>query len=50
MVGGFPAVLSGAGGTGVEQVTLGGVALVLLTVLGSVAATIVWWERADQTG
>jgi hypothetical protein len=25
-------------------------ALVILTGLAGVAATLVWWERADQTG
>jgi len=45
-----PAILAGAGGAQVEPVTLGGVALVALVVVTSLVATIVWWERADQTG
>lgn len=45
-----PAILSGAGGAGVEPVTLGGVAMVVLAALAGLAATIAWWERADQTG
>jgi ABC-2 type transport system permease protein len=45
-----PALLAGAGGPAVEPVTLGGVALVVLTVIAGAGATIAWWERADQTG
>jgi ABC-2 type transport system permease protein len=45
-----PAILAGAGGAQVEPVTLGGVALVALVVVTCLVATIVWWERADQTG
>ena len=45
-----PAILAGAGGTQVEPVTVGGVAAVGLVVATGLLATIVWWERADQTG
>lgn len=45
-----PAVLAGAGGAEVEPVTLGGVAMVALAGLAGLVATVVWWERADQTG
>lgn len=45
-----PAILAGAGGAAVEPVTLGGFAIVMVVVLGGLAATIAWWERADQTG
>ena len=45
-----PAILAGAGGTQVEPVTFGGVALVGLMALAGLVATITWWERADQTG
>jgi len=45
-----PALLAGAGGPDVEPVSLGGVVLVILAVLAGMAATIAWWERADQTG
>ena len=34
----------------VEPVAPAAVAVVLLTVVGGLAATIAWWERADQTG
>jgi ABC-2 type transport system permease protein len=45
-----PAILSGAGGTQVEPVGLGGVLIVALVALAGLGATIAWWERADQTG
>ena len=45
-----PAILAGAGGTEVEPVSLAAVGLVVLVVVGGLAATIAWWERADQTG
>lgn len=45
-----PALLVGAGGQDVEPVTPAGVALVLLVAAAGWAATIAWWERADQTG
>jgi ABC-2 type transport system permease protein len=45
-----PAILAGAGGTQVEPVTFGAVALVGLMALAGLVATITWWERADQTG
>jgi ABC-2 type transport system permease protein len=45
-----PAILAGAGGTQVEPVTVGGVAVVALVVVAGLVATIRWWERADQTG
>jgi ABC-2 type transport system permease protein len=45
-----PAILAGAGGAEVEPVGLGGVALVVVTMLVGFAATVRWWERADQTG
>lgn len=45
-----PALLAGAGGSAVEPVTVGGVIVVLLAVLAGMVATIIWWERADQTG
>ncbi len=45
-----PAILAGAGGTQVEPVTVGGVAIVGLVVATGLLATIAWWERADQTG
>jgi ABC-2 type transport system permease protein len=45
-----PAILAGAGGAQVEPVTVGGVAAVGLVVATGLLATIVWWERADQTG
>jgi len=45
-----PAILAGAGGTQVEPVTVEAVGVVALVVLTGLAATITWWERADQTG
>jgi ABC-2 type transport system permease protein len=45
-----PAIVAGAGGAAVEQVGPGGVALVVLVAILSLAATVAWWERADQTG
>jgi ABC-2 type transport system permease protein len=45
-----PAILAGAGGPQVEGVTIGGVVLVVATMLLGLLATIAWWERADQTG
>ena len=44
-----PAILAGAGGAAVEPVGAGGIALVLVTAILGVAATVVWWDRADQT-
>jgi ABC-2 type transport system permease protein len=45
-----PAVIAGAGGAAVEPVGPGGITAVLLTSLLGLAATVVWWQRADQTG
>jgi ABC-2 type transport system permease protein len=45
-----PAILAGAGGAEVEPVTIGGVAIVVLVAVVGLAATVAWWERADQTG
>lgn len=45
-----PALLAGAGGTSVEAVTLAAILLALLVAAIGLGATIVWWERADQTG
>jgi ABC-2 type transport system permease protein len=45
-----PAILAGAGGTAVEPVGPGGIAMVVLAAILGLAATVAWWERADQTG
>jgi ABC-2 type transport system permease protein len=45
-----PAILAGAGGAQVEPVTAGAVVAVVMVALAGLAATISWWERADQTG
>lgn len=45
-----PAILAGAGGVAVEPVGPAGIAVVAVTALVGLTATVVWWERADQTG
>jgi len=45
-----PAILAGAGGAAVEPVSPGGVVLGLVVAVIGLAATIAWWERADQPG
>jgi ABC-2 type transport system permease protein len=45
-----PAILAGAGGAEVEPVGPAGMALVSITAGLGLAATVLWWERADQTG
>jgi ABC-2 type transport system permease protein len=45
-----PAILAGSGGAQVEPVTPAAVGIVLIVAAGGLAATIAWWERADQTG
>ena len=45
-----PAIVAGAGGAAVEPVGPGGVAMVVLAAILGLAATVDWWERADQTG
>ena len=45
-----PALLVGAGGAAVEPVTPAAVALVLIVAGAGLAATIAWWDHADQTG
>ncbi len=45
-----PALIAGAGGTSVEPVAPAGVLAVLAVATAGLAATIVWWDRADQTG
>jgi ABC-2 type transport system permease protein len=45
-----PAIVAGAGGAEVEPVGPGGVAMVVLAAILGLAATVAWWERADQTG
>ena len=45
-----PALIAGAGGTAVEPVTPAGVVIVVLVAAGGLAATVAWWDRADQTG
>jgi len=45
-----PAILAGAGGAQVEPVTAGAVVVVALVAFAGLAATVAWWERADQTG
>ena len=45
-----PAVLAGAGGAQVDPVSPAAVGAVLVVVVAGLAATIAWWERADQSG
>jgi ABC-2 type transport system permease protein len=45
-----PAILAGAGGVAVEAITAGAIVVLVLVALAGVIATIIWWERADQTG
>lgn len=45
-----PAILAGAGGAAVNPVSGEGVVGVAAVVLIGLAATVAWWERADQTG
>jgi ABC-2 type transport system permease protein len=45
-----PALIAGAGGQDVGSVGAVGVAAVAVTVVVGFAATIAWWQRADQTG
>lgn len=45
-----PALLAGAGGTSVEPVTPAGALAVVVIAVAGLAATILWWDRADQTG
>lgn len=45
-----PAIVTGAAGPSAEAVSAGGFAIVGLTALLGLVATIAWWERADQTG
>ena len=43
-----PAILAGAGGTQVEPVTTGAIALVVVVAVIGLVATVTWWDRADQ--
>ena len=45
-----PALIAGAGGTAVEPVTPAGVLVVSSSPTAGLAATVAWWDRADQTG
>jgi ABC-2 type transport system permease protein len=45
-----PVILAGAGDVAVEPASPGGIALVILAAVVGMLATIIWWERADQTG
>jgi len=45
-----PALVSGLAGPDAEPVSAGGVAIVVVTAMLGLVATIQWWQRADQTG
>jgi ABC-2 type transport system permease protein len=45
-----PALLSGAAGPEGETLTVGSFIVVAVVAAIGFAATVVWWERADQTG
>ena len=45
-----PALVSGMAGPDAEAVSAAGVAIVAVTALLGLLATLLWWQRADQTG
>jgi ABC-2 type transport system permease protein len=45
-----PAVVTGVAGPDAEAVSAGGVAIVVVTAFLGLVATLLWWQRADQTG
>jgi len=45
-----PAIVSGAAGPEGEVASLASYLIVAITVAIGLAATVTWWERADQTG
>ena len=45
-----PALVSGVAGPDAEVVSAGGVAIVAVTAFLGLVATLLWWQRADQTG
>ena len=45
-----PALVSGMAGADAEAVSAGGVAIVAVTASAGLLATLLWWQRADQTG
>jgi ABC-2 type transport system permease protein len=45
-----PALIAGAGGEDAGTVGALGAAAVVLTAIVGLAATVAWWQRADQTG
>ncbi len=45
-----PALVSGLAGPDAEVVSAGGVAIVAVTAFLGLLATLLWWQRADQTG
>jgi ABC-2 type transport system permease protein len=45
-----PALVSGMAGPDAEAVSLGGVLIVAFTAVLGLVATVLWWNRADQTG
>jgi ABC-2 type transport system permease protein len=45
-----PALVTGVAGPEAEAVSAGGVGIVVVTALIGLAATLLWWRRADQTG
>ena len=46
----IPALVAGVAGPDAEVVSAGGVAIVAVTALLGLGATLLWWQRADQTG
>jgi len=45
-----PALVTGMAGPDAEAVSVGGVAIVVATAFLGLGATLLWWNRADQTG
>ena len=45
-----PALVSGLAGPDAEAVSASSVAILIVTAFLGLVATLLWWQRADQTG